>query len=282
LTPLVRRKAHLFRREPNQLPDSINEWETLANSRSGESLRGRPMRISDTHFGSRRGWEKDAQSANARATTEAIRVALVEDDKRLQQALVFQLDTIGFQVTPHSSAEEFLKATGISAFDCVVVDNFLPRMNGLQLQAALYRTVPFASIVFISGNSDLSLGMHAMRKGAVDFLEKPLDEEVLVSSIIRGANLSRKLRAEHDQRIELEGRLGELTPREHEVFALITTGRLNKQVGAELGTTERTVKAHRERVMIKMKADSLASLVRMSGILELHSTRTRSGLGGIK
>jgi len=240
------------------------------------------MRISETHFGFPRGGEKDVQGTNARAMTEAIRVALVEDDKRLQQALVFQLNTIGFQVTPHSSAEEFLKATGISAFDCVVVDNFLPRMNGLQLQAALCRTVPFASIVFISGNSDLSLGMHAMRKGAVDFLEKPLDEEVLVSSIIRGANLSRKLRAEHDQRIELEGRLGELTPREHEVFTLITTGRLNKQVGAELGTTERTVKAHRERVMIKMKADSLAGLVRMSGILELHSTRTRSGLGGIK
>jgi FixJ family two-component response regulator len=156
------------------------------------------MHISETHFGFPRGGEKDVQGTNARAMTEAIRVALVEDDKRLQQALVFQLNTIGFQVTPHSSAEEFLKATGISAFDCVVVDNFLPRMNGLQLQAALCRTVPFASIVFISGNSDLSLGMHAMRKGAVDFLEKPLDEEVLVSSIIRGANLSRKLRAEHD------------------------------------------------------------------------------------
>src|SRR5258705_488506 len=96
----------------------------------------------------------------------------------------------------------------------------------------------------------------AMRKGAVDFLEKPLDEEALVSAIIRGAELTRKRFAEHAQRIELESRLGALTPREREVFALITTGLLNKQVGAELGTTERTVKAHRERVMIKMKADS--------------------------
>src|ERR1700676_630979 len=115
-----------------------------------------------------------------------------------------------------------------------------------------------------------------MRKGAVDFLEKPLDEEALVRSIIRGANLSRRERAEHDQRIEIEGRLEELTPREREVFALITRGLLNKQVGAELGTTERTVKAHRERVMIKMKADSLAGLVRMSGFLELQYTRTRT------
>jgi FixJ family two-component response regulator len=224
--------------------------------------------------------EKDVRNANARATTEAIRVALVEDDKRLRQALVFQLSSAGFQVVAHSSAEEFLNVTDASAFDCIVADNFLPRMNGLQLQAALYRTVPFASIVFISGHGDLSLGMHAMRRGAVDFLEKPLDEEALVSSIIRGANLSRKRRAEHDQRIELERRLGALTPREREVFALITTGLLNKQVGAELGTTERTVKAHRERVMIKMKADSLAGLVRMSGILELQLMRTRSGQAG--
>jgi FixJ family two-component response regulator len=213
--------------------------------------------------------EKDVKDANARATTEAISVALVEDDERLRQALVFQLDTAGFQVAPYSSAEELLNVTDTSAFDCIVVDNFLPRMNGLQLQAKLYRTVPFASIVFISGNSDLSLGMHAMRGGAVDFLEKPLDVEALESSIIRGAELTRKRRAEHTQRIELERRLGALTPREREVFALITRGLLNKQVAAELGTTERTVKAHRERVMIKMRADSLAGLVRMSGFLEL-------------
>jgi two-component system response regulator FixJ len=240
------------------------------------------MRISDSHFGFRGGKEKAAHGTNAGATTEAIRVALVEDDNRVREALVFQLDTAGFQISPHSSAEEFLSATDVSAFDCVVVDNFLPQMNGLQLQATLYRTVPFASIVFISGHGDLSLGMLAMRKGAVDFLEKPLDEEALVSSIIRGAELTRKRRSEHTQRIELERRLGELTPREHEVFALITTGLLNKQVGAELGTTERTVKAHRERVMIKMKADSLAGLVRMSGILELHSTPIRYGLDGTK
>ena len=155
-------------------------------------------------------------------------------------------------------------------------------MNGLQLQAELCRTLPFASIVFISGHGDLSLEMHAMRKGAVDFLEKPLDDEVFLSSIVRGAELTRNRRAEHAQRIELERRLGVLTSREREVFALITTGLLNKQVGAELGTTERTVKAHRERVMSKMKADSLADLVRMSGILQLHSTRTRSGTMGMK
>jgi FixJ family two-component response regulator len=209
-----------------------------------------------------------------------VRVAVIEDDERLRRALVFQLDCVGFQVVAHSSAEEFLKVPDTSAFDCIIVDNFLPRMNGLQLQAELHRSVPFASIVFISGHGDLSLGMHAMRNGAVDFLEKPLDEEALVNSIIRGADLTRNRRAEQAQRLEVERRLGALTPREREVFALITTGLLNKQVGAELGTTERTVKAHRERVMSKMKADSLADLVRMSGILQLRSAWVRTEHSG--
>jgi two-component system, LuxR family, response regulator FixJ len=210
------------------------------------------------------------------ATTEGITVAAVEDDERMRQALVFQIATAGLEVASYASAEEFLEAANAKEFDCIVVDINLPKMNGLQLQEELNRTVPFASIVFITGHGDLSLGMHAMRKGAVDFLEKPIDDETLLSSIARGADLSRKRRAEHIQRIELEKRHGCLTPREREVFGLITTGFLNKQVGAELGTTERTVKAHRERVMSKMGAGSLADLVRMAGILQIQSARTQS------
>ena len=110
-----------------------------------------------------------------------------------------------------------------------------------------------------------------MRKGAVDFLEKPVDDEALLSSIARGADLSRRRRAEQLQRIELEDLQRSLTSREREVFALITTGLLNKQVGAQLGTTERTIKAHRASVMNKMGADSLADLVRMAGILQIHA-----------
>ena len=234
--------------------------------------------IANTPVGSSK--SKDDPDCNSRAVTPPVRVAVIEDDERLRRALVFQLDCVGFEVVAHSSAEEFLKVPDTSAFDCIIVDNFLPRMNGLQLQAELHRSVPFASIVFISGHGDLSLGMHAMRNGAVDFLEKPLDEETLVNSIIRGADLTRNRRAEHAQRIEVERRFGALTPREREVFALITTGLLNKQVGAELGTTERKVKAHRERVMSKMKADSLADLVRMSGILQLRSAWVRNEHSG--
>jgi len=191
------------------------------------------------------GQAKEIQGADSHTTTDAIWVAVVEDDQRLRQALIFQLGTAGFQVASLGSAEEFLKLPDASAFDCIVVDISLPKMNGLQLQEEINRTVPFASIVFITGHSDLSLGVHAMRKGAVDFLEKPIDDETLLRSIARGADLSRKRRAAHLQHNELEKCYSCLTPREREVFALIAAGLLNKQVGAELDTTERTVKAHR-------------------------------------
>jgi two-component system response regulator FixJ len=209
-------------------------------------------------------------------TIQGITVAAVEDDERMRQALVFQIATAGLEVESYASAEEFLKAANVKDFDCLLVDINLPRMNGLQLQEELNRSVPFASIVFITGHGDLAVGMHAMRNGAVDFLEKPIDDATLLSSIARGADLSRKRRVEHIQRIELEKRHGCLTPRECEVFGLITAGFLNKQAGAELGTTERTVKAHREKVMSKMGAGSLADLVRMAGILQIHPTGTLS------
>jgi two-component system response regulator FixJ len=209
------------------------------------------------------------------AETGGITIAVVEDDERMRQALHFQLSTAGFQVATYSSAEKFFEASAAMEFDCVVADIYLPRMNGLRLQEELSRTVPYVSIVFITGHGDLSLGMHAMRKGAVDFLEKPLDDGALLSAITRGAVLSRKRRAEQLQRIELEKRQSTLTPREGEVFLLITAGLLNKQIGAELGATERTIKAHRGRVMDKMNAGSLADLVRMAGILQIHASHTQ-------
>jgi FixJ family two-component response regulator len=217
-----------------------------------------------------------ARSIETCAANQAVTVAAVEDDERMRQALVFQIATAGLEVDSYASAEEFLETANANDFDCFVVDINLPKMNGLQLQEELNRTVPFASIVFITGLGDLAIGMHAMRNGAVDFLEKPIDDETLLISIARGADLSRKRRTEHIQRLELEKRHGCLTPREREVFGLITTGFLNKQAGAELGTTERTVKAHRERVMSKMGAGSLADLVRMAAILQVHPAHAQA------
>src|SRR6266849_3324392 len=205
------------------------------------------------------------------AATGRVRVAIIEDEESVRTALVFQLSTAGCEVVAYASAEELPESADAKDFDCVVADIYLPRMNGLQLQEELNRTIPYASIVFVTGHGDLSLGMHAMRQGAVDFLEKPVDEQALLSSITRGVQLSRERRAEQFRRIEVEELERSLTSREREVFVLITTGLLNKQVGAELGTTERTVKAHRASIMSKMGAASLADLVRMASILQIHA-----------
>jgi two-component system, LuxR family, response regulator FixJ len=214
---------------------------------------------------------------NAVSNSQTVKVAVVEDDEQLRDALAFQISTTGIQVVTFTSAEEFLEAGSPDAFDCIVVDLFLPKINGLELQERLHRTDASASVIFISGHGDLSLGMHAMRKGAVDFLEKPVDDEALLTAIMRAVALSRKRRIEDARRIELEGRLQTLTRREREVFLLVTAGLLNKQVGAEMGTTERTVKAQRQQVMSKMQADSLADLVRMAGTLKIYPTLDRAG-----
>jgi len=229
------------------------------------------MRSTETVFRPQSIKRENVNDIKAVATTVNIKVAIIEDEQSVRNALVFQLRTAGFAVVAYSSAEELLESADAKDFDCVVADIYLPRMNGLQLQEELNRTIPYASIVFITGHGDLSLGMHAMRHGAVDFLEKPLDDQALLNSIHRGARLSRDRRAEQFRRIEVEGLERSLTSREREVFTLITSGLLNKQVGAELGTTERTVKAHRASIMIKMGADSLADLVRMAGILQMRA-----------
>jgi len=199
---------------------------------------------------------------------ESVRVAVVEDDERALQALTFQLATAGVQVVSHPSAESFLNASDLEKFDCIVADIHLPKMNGLQLLERTKQLAPFVSMVFITGHSDMSIGVQAMRDGAVDCLEKPIDDRALLRAIRYGANLSRLKRSVHLRRLELLKRESTLTPREREVFALITSGLLNKQVGAKLGPTERTIKTHRGRIMKKMGADSLAELVRMFETLQ--------------
>jgi len=128
------------------------------------------------------------------------------------------------------------------------------------------------SIVFVTECSDRSILIHAIKAGAVDVLEKPVDDEVLLTAIEGGVLRTHAARLEHVRRLDIESRFKSLPPRQREVFALITAGFLNKQVGAELGISERTVKVHRERLRRKMGADSLAELSRMAGFLEISRT----------
>jgi RNA polymerase sigma factor (sigma-70 family) len=210
-----------------------------------------------------------AAGAEVSVNLDSARVAVVEDEESVCEALVFQLTTAGLHVVSFPSAEGLL-ARNPAEFDCIVADIFLPRINGLELQEQLIRTGDHAPIVFITGRGDLALGVHAMRKGAVDVLEKPVSDEALLTAVTRGVEHTRAERGRRARRAELEARLKSLPTRQREVFSLITAGLLNKQVAAQLGITERTVKVHRERLRRKMGADSLAELSRMAEILRIH------------
>jgi FixJ family two-component response regulator len=199
--------------------------------------------------------------------SRAATIAVVEDDERVLEAMNFQLGTAGFVVKPYNSAESLLESPSAKDSDCIVADICLPKLNGLQLLSRIKEIAAFVSVIFITGHGDLATGVQAMREGAIDCFEKPADDQVLIYAIERGIELTRTNRAQYLHRFELQERQKRLTPREREVFTLITAGLLNKQVGAELGPSEGTVKKHRGRIMRKMGADSLAQLVRIAEIL---------------
>ena len=194
-------------------------------------------------------------------------IAVIEDNESTRRALVRQINSAGFRIVDFASALDFLNAPERFTVDCVVADVHLPMMDGLQLQEELRQTVPYAPIIFITGYAELAIGVQAMRRGATDFLQKPVDDETLFDAIRHAVEVSRGRRTAEAERKELQRRYDSLTPREREVFALITRGLLNKQVAAELGAAERTIKAHRARVMEKMGAESLADLVRSASLL---------------
>jgi FixJ family two-component response regulator len=184
------------------------------------------------------------------------------------------LGAAGFEVVAFAAASEFLAAQNIERISCVVSDLRMPGVDGFAVQQALHAKLPHLSIVFITGHGDVPASVTAMKAGAVDFLEKPVKSDVLLDAINRAVARSRKLLAESTELEETKIRYQRLTARESEVFALVAAGLLNKQIAAELGAAEKTIKQHRGRVMNKMEAESVAELVRMAERLGVRSAGT--------
>jgi len=199
-----------------------------------------------------------------------MKVAVIDDDKSARTSLARLIKTAGIEVVSFSSASEFLDDPRRAEVDCAVTDVRMPGIDGFKLQETLAQTLPYLSVVFITGHGDIPMTVRAIRRGAVDFLEKPVDDEALLEAIRRAAERSGDQRASRSEIDDLQRRYELLTPRERQVFKLVTAGLLNKQVGAELGTSEKTIKVHRARVMLKMEAESLAELVRMADQLHLR------------
>src|SRR5262245_61163759 len=196
------------------------------------------------------------------------RVFIIDDDPCVLRALKRLFRAHGFTVEAFDSPKPFLNRAPHSGPSCLVLDLRMPGMSGLDVQQVLTQLEEEIPIIFISGASDVSKTAQAMRNGAVDFLVKPLDESTLLAAVARGLERdARRRELRHEQRGATE-RLSRLTRREREVCELVARGLLNKQIAANLGMAEKTVKVHRGRVMRKLDVDSVPALVRLLALLE--------------
>ena len=202
-------------------------------------------------------------------TTTMPIVFIVDDDISVRESLELLIQTQVWQPETFASAAEFLDRPRALVPSCLVLDISLPGLNGLELQKRVAVERTDMPIIFITGYGDVPKTVQAMKAGAVEFLTKPFNDEVLLGAVRQALERSR-LALSHDTEMhELRDRYASLTPRERQVMMLVVSGLLNKQVGGELGISEITVKAHRGQVMQKMKADSLAALVRMAAKLHI-------------
>jgi FixJ family two-component response regulator len=191
-------------------------------------------------------------------------IHIVDDDLSFRTAVTRLLRAAKYEVRGYASAAEFLESAPSAELGCILLDLRMPGASGLDLQQSLSRMEERLPIIFLTGHGDIPASVRAMKAGAVDFLTKPVRREALLTAVQDGLGLDAKSRAARAASRELTARYESLTPREQEVLAHVLSGKLNKQIAYDLGTAERTIKAHRASIMEKLRVQSVAELVRLA------------------
>jgi FixJ family two-component response regulator len=202
-------------------------------------------------------------------------IALVDDDPSVRRGLERLIRSMGWKAETFASAQEFLARVGVEAPSCVVLDLQMPGLTGLELQKKMAEVGLETPIVFLTGHGNIPATVQAMKAGAIEFLTKPVEEQDLLKAIHEAIECDRRTRQQRADMSDLRDRYASLTAREREVMQQVVSGLLNKQIAAELKITEDTVKFHRGHIMRKMRADSLADLVRMAQNLGISQLPVR-------
>lgn len=203
--------------------------------------------------------------------SEAV-VFVVDDDDSVRKALARLMRSVGLNVETCGSAGEFLARGPHPGPACLILDVRMPGLSGIDLQKELAASGSTLSVIFITGHGTIPLSVQAMKAGAVEFLEKPFDEQTLIDAVHEALEKDRQARQSKAELREIQKRVNSLSRREREVFALVVSGKLNKQIAFELGTSEKTIKVQRSQIMKKMHADSLADLVRLAVKVGIKAT----------